>query len=159
MGMFDDLRCEYPLPDCPIDAKGLTFQTKSLDCVMDFYTITKTGELRHDVWVYESVPKSERPYPNDDGLLGVAGSLRKSVISPNVLVDYDGLVEFYHYIKNGESLDYIALFEKGHLKSILRQIESVSEEEMMIMLKQDIEKKQLESSLPEAETKLPKKWI
>ena len=46
MGMFDTIRCEYPLPDA--DHQNLEFQTKSLECLLDEYTITRDGKLvRH----------------------------------------------------------------------------------------------------------------
>lgn len=46
--MFDNVRCEYPLPDglVPIDQD---FQTKSMDSVLDTYIITEKGAL----YVYE----------------------------------------------------------------------------------------------------------
>ncbi len=46
MGMFDTVRCEYPLPEPEHNA--LDFQTKSLDSYLDDYTITRDGRLlRH----------------------------------------------------------------------------------------------------------------
>ena len=43
MGMYDELICEMPLPDGITHTDG--FQTKSLDNVLDKYTITAEGEL------------------------------------------------------------------------------------------------------------------
>ena len=43
MGMFDDLKCEYPLPD--EEVQGEWFQTKSLHCNLDGYVISKDGYL------------------------------------------------------------------------------------------------------------------
>lgn len=43
MGMFDTIRCEYPLPDEKVQNES--FQTKSLDRLLDEYTITKRGRL------------------------------------------------------------------------------------------------------------------
>ncbi len=43
MGMFDTIRCEYPLPDCKFQERS--FQTKSLERLLDEYTITKRGRL------------------------------------------------------------------------------------------------------------------
>jgi len=43
MGMFDNLRCEYPLPDAA--AQNFDFQTQSFDCLLDDYVITKEGRL------------------------------------------------------------------------------------------------------------------
>lgn len=43
MGMFDTIRCEYPLPDK--EHQQESFQTKSLERLLDQYTITKRGRL------------------------------------------------------------------------------------------------------------------
>ena len=46
MGLFDTIRCDYPLPDPRL--QDVEFQTKSLDCAMQRYTITADGRLlRH----------------------------------------------------------------------------------------------------------------
>ncbi len=42
MGMFDTIRCDYPLPDACTETE---FQTKSLDCGLDTYQLTATGRL------------------------------------------------------------------------------------------------------------------
>lgn len=43
MGLFDEVRCEYPLPD-PAH-QGLLFQTKDLGRGMELYLITRRGRL------------------------------------------------------------------------------------------------------------------
>lgn len=43
MGMFDYVKCEYPLPD-GWKPSGL-FQTKDLECALGTYTITKEGRI------------------------------------------------------------------------------------------------------------------
>ena len=43
MGMFDDLTCDYALPDRPEWARS--FQTKDLNCWMDHYHIHEDGRL------------------------------------------------------------------------------------------------------------------
>ena len=43
MGMFDTVVCQYPLPDT--DLREHSFQTKSLDSVLEHYTITPAGRL------------------------------------------------------------------------------------------------------------------
>lgn len=50
MGMFDDLRCEYPLPgNVPVDAGSLNYQTKDTpDQYCRQYLITKEGMLTRD---------------------------------------------------------------------------------------------------------------
>lgn len=45
MGMFDDLKCDYPLPNAVHQNRA--FQTKSLDCTMTQYTITADGRLTY----------------------------------------------------------------------------------------------------------------
>ena len=44
MGMFDDVRCDYPTPD---GHKG-PFQSKDMDCNLDKYVITAEGRLMLD---------------------------------------------------------------------------------------------------------------
>lgn len=42
MGMFDDIKCDMPLPN---GFTGQHFQSKDLDCCMDSYHITAGGRL------------------------------------------------------------------------------------------------------------------
>ncbi len=44
MGMFDSIRCEWPLPD---GGDGSDMQTKSLGCCLTQYVIAADGRLRH----------------------------------------------------------------------------------------------------------------
>lgn len=44
MGMFDDLRCDVPLPDGAVPP-GTWFQTKDFDRQLDDYAITEGGRL------------------------------------------------------------------------------------------------------------------
>src|SRR5262245_62126170 len=44
VGMFDHVTCELPMPDGRDLAKD-SFQTKSLHCLMDLFTITAAGRL------------------------------------------------------------------------------------------------------------------
>jgi hypothetical protein len=43
VGLFDTVRCEFPLPDP--SHQELDFQTKDLDCLLEEYTITRDGRL------------------------------------------------------------------------------------------------------------------
>ena len=61
MGMFDEIICEHPLPD-GFDARGVLFQTKDLDNLLERYTITPDGRLIAHREQSESVPEEERPY-------------------------------------------------------------------------------------------------
>ena len=78
MGMFDYVRCDRPLPDgWDLTANHVGLQTKDFDCSMTTVWINEAGRLLIERFEYEEVPKAERPHPNDDGLLGLAGSLRR----------------------------------------------------------------------------------
>jgi len=49
MGMFDNIRCEYPLPgNPPANAAELDFQTKDLESLLQTYVITPAGVLQLD---------------------------------------------------------------------------------------------------------------
>lgn len=61
MGMFDLLRCEYPLPDPRFQNEE--FQTKDTPVqFLDEYRITGDGFLEHCDYDLVSVPPEERPY-------------------------------------------------------------------------------------------------
>jgi hypothetical protein len=60
MGLFDKLKCLYPLPDPEVQDQW--FQTKSLNKLMDRYTITQDGRLILHKVRYELVPEEEREY-------------------------------------------------------------------------------------------------
>jgi hypothetical protein len=129
MGMFDELICEYPLPDGAVDrdVQEALFQTKSLDCTLDRYTITKDGRLILHKARYESVPEEERPYYGtpeweESPFLRTAGSL-KSVPVGDVAVPYHGYIRFYTYVgkhPDGELFEYLAKFTDGRLEEIRR---------------------------------------
>lgn len=78
MGMFDYVKCDHPLPDgwnMTNDYVGL--QTKCFDCDMTTVHIRSDGRLLIERSEWEDVPKAERPYPDDDGPLGMAGCIRR----------------------------------------------------------------------------------
>jgi hypothetical protein len=60
MGMFDNIKCEHPLPD-GFDDNLKRFQTKSLDCELATYTITKDGKLVCDVAGQYGTERGEVP--------------------------------------------------------------------------------------------------
>ena len=64
MGMFDYIKCEYPLPEnAPKWLEGAEFQTEDTDAqYMETYIITKEGRFIHKTVRYEVVPENERPY-------------------------------------------------------------------------------------------------
>lgn len=108
MGLFDDVTCEYPLPDGVSVPRG-GFQTKSMDDpYLDDYKITAEGELwlLHYELVPSGLPESEfRPF--------------KRVNEEWQRVDdFRGEIRFYGDI-DGKWHEYSALFDGGRLLSIL----------------------------------------
>lgn len=89
MGMFDYIRCEVPLPD---GWAGGDLQTKDFDCEMVTHVITASGRLMLDRGHYEEVTKEQRPFPNEDGMLGFAGSIRR--VPRMVDANFHGFVYF-----------------------------------------------------------------
>jgi hypothetical protein len=63
MGMFDWIRCEYPLPDPK--HQQLDFQTKDLDCLLDTYVISAAGRLIRESRRDDSTATVEYPFHGD----------------------------------------------------------------------------------------------
>lgn len=127
MGMFDELKCEAPLPDDAVQEK--TFQTKSLNCVLDRYTITQDGRLILHKVRYEVVPEEERKYYgtpewDEKPFVRIFGMLR-SIPVGDVEIRYHGDITFYTSLgsrKDGdyEWFEYQARFIEGRLQWIRR---------------------------------------
>lgn len=116
MGMFDDIICEYPLPD-GYDKKN--FQSKSFDCQMDVYKITADGELR--IYTYDL--EDDGVYPEDHFFKGEPK--KKKVHIRWELVDYHGVFNFYGGTWSNELQkhtdgwhEYLAKFTDGKLVEI-----------------------------------------
>ena len=122
MGMFDYVKIDFDMLPLTDEEKAkyyenklsLEFQTKDFDCEMTEIHITKDGELKINRWEYEEVPKEERPYPNDEGLKGLFGSLRRKNERLET-VNYHGYVYFYSM-----DLEFSAKFTDGKLVEIKR---------------------------------------
>jgi hypothetical protein len=114
MGMYDELKCEYPLPE---KYQNLSFQTKSLGNFLDKYVISKDGELIVYSFDWEHVPDEERPYfgtPEWDKLNWV-GSMKTIPNEPRK-IDHTGEVRFYSFFDNDEGwIEFVAFFSKGKL--------------------------------------------
>lgn len=125
MGMYDDVKCEYPLPEAPVRAD---FQTKSFGDgysggFMDNYTITKEGELIYHKVAYEMVPEEERPYWGKpewkkNPLMQVCGSM-KSIPLGDEVMDYHGVVNIYT-LSNEEWFEYNIEFTNGKVTNVER---------------------------------------
>lgn len=92
MGMFDYVRCEYPLPDGR-NPTANSYQTKDLYLELGLATITAEGQL-----LYRDYEEPESSNRNDD---------------------YTGSLSFYDFVsKTGEWFEYTAEFVDGKLQSI-----------------------------------------
>lgn len=112
MGMFDYLRCEYPLP-AP-DAQHLEFQTKDTDNqYLDEYVIRADGTL----WVQEydtedcSDPKAEGLMK----LIGCATRVREHWVN---VPDVTGEIRFYSGCGPDMWVEFSAYFLKGKLQQL-----------------------------------------
>lgn len=129
MGMFDHLFIDTDM--LPVSeeekiklGKDKEWQTKDFDCILTEIYITRDGELKINTWNYEEVPKEERPYPDDDGIMGLIGSLRR-VNEELKTLNHHGRVRFYSYLgdPNDDSMEWYefeAKFTDGKLVEIKR---------------------------------------
>ena len=61
MGMFDHVRCNYPLPDK--EANALDFQTKSMPIsLLDNFEITADGKLQHEAYESGWIDDASAPF-------------------------------------------------------------------------------------------------
>jgi len=117
MGMFDRLRCLYPLP-AP-GANEINYETKSLDCVLDEYEIGADGRLRRQE--YDIEDRSDRNAP---GLLGIVGMMTR--INPRWVDDLrTGEVRFYGGPKGDYSPDTELTWSAYFVDGILRELHQI----------------------------------
>ena len=126
MGMFDTIfvnvyllplnKDELELFQKTYESDIINCQTKDLDCDLTEIYITDEGDLKINRWEYEEVPKEERPHPNAEGLLGLAGSLRR-INQRLEMIYHNGTVVFYTDI--GDLwYEFTATFTNGKLDYI-----------------------------------------
>lgn len=104
MGMFDYLTHE-----------GRRYQTKDTpDQYLSEYRIVN-GRLLGDEWHMESVPKAERPYPDepDDSIMSFCGSMRRVIDKADIDLNWHGYI--YAVPDAGSSGLYRAKFADGTL--------------------------------------------
>ena len=117
MGMYDELKCEYPLPEKFIKYQDKLFQTKSLGNCLSRYFISKEGQLIEQTHDWLAVPDEERPYfgkPQWEQLSWI-GSMKTVPQEPTKL-NYTGEIRFYTSDEESDSwIEFTALFVKGRL--------------------------------------------
>ena len=123
MGMFDCLFIDTKMLPVSDEEKIIIgdnpgWQTKDFENVMTRIYITNDGELKISRWEYEVVPKEERPHQNDDGVLGLAGSLKRTNVRLET-IPHHGYVNFYYFIAN-KWYEFNAKFTDGKLIEIKR---------------------------------------
>ena len=108
MGMYDEIKCKYSLPDKEVQDE--TFQTKDFACVLGAYTITKEGKLICHTVRTEVVPEEERPYfgkPGwDRGMNRLIGSMR-SIPTGDVEIPFHGDLRFYTDLRDKDKNTYV----------------------------------------------------
>ena len=113
MGMFDEIKCKYPLQ--VKGANKLLFQTKSTDAqFMDLYEIRKDGTLWHEI--YDLEDKSD---PRAKGILGMMGCMTR-VNKRWEQVNKTGEIRFYTSTgkKRDKWLEFSAYFVDGKLNQL-----------------------------------------
>lgn len=88
MGMFDELRCKYPLP--VEGANELDYQTKDLDNALNQFEIREDGTL----WV-EEYDVEDHSDPNAVGIERFFGCATRVNKRWKQVHDFEGEIEFY----------------------------------------------------------------
>ena len=97
MGLYDNLKCNYPLPDN--GPQDIEYQTKDLENYLGEYELTVDGKLIEHCWEWESTPKDELKYPD----MPFIGCMRKVKDSHYIKeLDFTGILNFYGDKYSGE---------------------------------------------------------
>ena len=117
MGMFDEIRCLYPLPLEGANAR--VYQTKDTPAQFtDLYEIREDGTLWHEEYDLE-----DQSDPNAEGIARIFGMCAR-VNERWEPVDLTGEIRFYDFSKDtiggpGEGwIEWSAYFVKGNLKCL-----------------------------------------
>ena len=125
MGMYDYVKCEYPLP--VVGANELQYQTKDTPCQwMDLYVIKDNGTLWHEEYDTEDHSEAAQwktghpgePVPEElNGLRSFAGCMTR-VNKRLVREDLTGVIRFGNWDKDRGMIEWCVLFENGQLKDL-----------------------------------------
>ena len=124
MGLYNDVKCEYLLPDTPKEVQNDIFQTKDFECLMNEYVITEDGELFLSVYEYYEVPEEERPYygtPEWEGnqFKRLVGSMGHKFIE-NKKINHHGIIFIYTIASDREWWEYEIKFTDGKVTNVKR---------------------------------------
>jgi hypothetical protein len=113
MGMFDEIRCKYPLPDKR--AQDLEFQTQDTEQqFMDDFEIREDGTLWHQDYTTE-----DRSDPNEKGIFRMFGCMTRV---PTVWsqVKHTGEIRFYAAGEGEKWFEFSSYFIDGKLKELVQ---------------------------------------
>lgn len=127
MGMFDELKCDYPMPKGYEFLQKEGFQTKEFDNLLDEYLITKDGELVRTIKEWSMVPEEKRPFYgtsewDDYPIYKMFGSI-KTEKTGKEKIEYHGYVHF-HTIVNNVFYDLKAKFTDGKVVDLVIEREN-----------------------------------
>jgi hypothetical protein len=128
MGMFDTIKCYFPLPGAPEEIQNSSFQTKDLNNLLDNYTITYEGRLIHHSMEWNSVEEKDRPYygkPEWDSnpIFRIFGSLSSKFLG-DIDTDYHGKIRIYTSSDNSKTwYEYELKFTDGTIVDVRRIME------------------------------------
>lgn len=112
MGMFDELRCAYPLP--AEGANDLEYQTKDTPAQwLDRYEIDKDGNLFHEQYDTE-----DRSDPQATGFFALAGCQTRVNKRMVRVHDFTGEIRFYDCPGPDEWIEFSSYFINGQLQSV-----------------------------------------
>ncbi len=128
MGMFDELRCRYPLP--VEGANSLEYQTKDTPAqLMDLYEIREDGTLWHEDYDIEDhseaqkwrVANPDRELPDElKGLKGLVGCASRVNNRWERVLDFTGEICFYARLRSDHTswIEWSSYFEHGRLSRL-----------------------------------------
>jgi hypothetical protein len=116
MGMYDNLHIKAPLPDPEYQER--TFQTKSLECSLSDYTVTRDGHLVLRQVEWETTPEAERPFYGTEqwergGLFQLCGMLREASSRYVTLDEFHGDIVFYDTVNAPDDALFAIDFRAG----------------------------------------------
>lgn len=110
MGMFDNLRCLYQLPE---GAPTEGYQTGDTEAqCLDLYEITEDGRLRRQTYRIEDHSDPDLP-----GLMALAGMMTR-IPEGWEDVAFHGALTFYTHDDDGKWWEFTALYDRGTLLKI-----------------------------------------
>lgn len=120
MSMFDNLFInsdKLPVSDHEKNVlKNVRWITKDFENDLTEIYITDDNKLDINRWEMDTVPKKERPFPDDDGIKGLLGSLKR-INERLERIDYHGYI-YFGQVVNEKRYEFKAKFTDGILQKV-----------------------------------------